>query len=179
MRNPPGGGVIWIFAVVELVTFGLFFGAYAVYAAREPEVFAASQAHVHAHLGAVNTAVLLVASWGAARAVGRRVWWWLVPVVAGVVFVGIKSTEYAHVFALGVSLSTNAFWFFYLFLTLFHALHVVAGVVIGAVMLGHHLRGAALRGEVEEAAGIYWHVVDLIWIALFPLLYLVHPGGPG
>jgi len=176
MTNLRGGVVIWVFAAVELLTFGLFFFALAWTMRSEPEVFSSASALVHPRLAALNTAVLLTASWAAARGVGASWRWWGGVAGLGGVFLVVKGVEYAHVLGHGVSLSTNDFWFFYLFLTGFHAVHVVAGVVLAFLVARAHRSGQDWRGEPEEAVAMYWHVVDLIWLGLFPLLYLIPQG---
>jgi nitric oxide reductase NorE protein len=93
-----------------------------------------------------------------------------------VVFTGIKLFEYVHVFELGVTLSTNTFWFSYLFLTAIHLLHLFVGIgVLGWLAATYHQPQSPEHAETIEAAAVYWHMVDLIWIVLFPALYLVHP----
>ncbi len=181
-KHLPGGGVIWVVIASELLTFGLFFGAYAAAYGADPETFRASQALLHPGSGAVNTAVLLTGSWMAARAViahrhGNARPWLAAAALSGVAFTAIKVVEYTHVFEHGVSLSTNAFWFYYLFLTVIHLLHVVVGIgILGWLAVKTTTQPSDHREAIGvEAGAAYWHMVDLIWIVLFPALYLVHP----
>ncbi len=177
----PGGLVIWIFLAIELLTFSLFFVAYAWSYSKDPVVFAEAQSHLHPTSAAINTAVLLTGSWMAARAVwaiqhGHRDDHWLMAAgVAGVVFIGIKTFEYVEVFSDGFSMSTNAFWFYYMFVTFMHYLHVVGGAIIMTVLAVRSRREADNPERLVgvEAGAIYWHLVDVIWIVLFPLIYLV------
>lgn len=179
----PGGLVVWIFVVVEMLTFGAFFVAFADAYAQELVVFRDAQGLLHPLRGAINTGVLLTGSWLVARATvdvsGASARWLLAAGVSGVVFIAIKISEYVDVFSAGISMSTNAFWFYYLFLTFMHLLHVVFGV--GAMFsLGLRARRARADGTLQqlrsslEAGAVYWHLVDLIWIVLFPTLYLMH-----
>jgi nitric oxide reductase NorE protein len=87
----------------------------------------------------------------------------------------IKLNEYADVFAAGTTLSTNTFWFFYLFVTGLHFLHVLAGVGFLLPTAYHAWKGAygPNASLSVEAVAVFWHLVDLIWIFLFPLFYLV------
>ena len=180
LNRLPGGPVVWIIVSVELFTFALFFLGFAWSYTDELEVFSTSQALLHPTSGAINTAVLLTGSWliarGAQRAlVGRdAVPWLIATAVSGVVFTGIKISEYVDVFSHGVSLSTNQFWFFYLFLTVLHLVHVVIGIGICAVVAYGLRRPGENPPDVHtvESAATYWHLVDLIWILLFPLLYM-------
>lgn len=177
----PGGGVIWVVIASELLTFGLFFLAYAAAYADDAATFATSQALLHAASGTVNTAVLLTGSWMAARAViahhqgGARPWL-AATGLSGLLFVGIKIHEYVDVFGHGVTLSTNPFWFYYLFLTFIHLLHVVVGIgIMGWLTATYRAPEGHEDVASVEAAAAYWHLVDLVWIVLFPLLYLVRP----
>ena len=181
-RELSGGLVIWLFVVVELLTFGLFFLAFAVSRRADPEVFLAGQAQLHPLLGAINTGVLLSGGWLAARGVlsnragdRRRTALCLAgAAVSGLLFMVIKISEYLDVFEAGVSLSTNSFWFFYLFVTGLHFLHVLAGVGF-LIPTAWRARRGAYDGEsasTVEAVAVFWHLVDLIWIFLFPLIYL-------
>lgn len=179
MKNLPGGSVIWVVVLAELITFFLFFIAYAVSYRAESEIYIASQAMLSRTSGAINTAILLTGSWMAARAAWAHQQksssrgWWLGTAILGLFFTCIKTSEYIHVFREGITLSTNSFWFFYLFLTLMHLVHVMAGI---GFSIGLALRSNTEKpptSEATEATATYWHMVDLIWIILFPLLYLV------
>ena len=183
-RELPGGTVIWLFVAIELLTFGLFFGAFAAARRSDPALFMAGQAQLHPLLGAINTCVLLSGGWLAARGVlanrygkPRAAAACLLGAAAtGLLFMAIKLYEYSIAFAAGVSLSTSSFWFFYLFVTGLHFLHVLAGVgflVPTAWRAAHGAYGPEARYTLEAVA-VFWHLVDLIWIFLFPLLYLAH-----
>jgi len=181
-RELSGGTVIWLFVAVELLTFGLFFVGFAAARRTDPALFLAGQQQLHPLLGAINTAVLLSGGWLAARGVlanrsgeqGVTARCFAGAAVTGVIFMGLKLTEYAGVFAAGVSLSTSTFWFFYLFVTGLHFLHVLAGVGFLAATAWRAARGAydGDTGSTVEAVAVFWHLVDLIWIFLFPLFYL-------
>ena len=182
MRSP-GGLVIWIFVAVELLTFGAFLAAFADGFRQEPLLFGTSQQLLHPLRGAINTAVLLTGSWLVARATvsdpRTSPRWLFAAGMSGVVFSAIKISEYVDVFSAGISMSTNAFWFYYLFLTFMHLLHVVFGV---GAMFWLTLRASRAHREGSfssfvpslEAGAVYWHLVDLIWIVLFPTIYLMH-----
>jgi nitric oxide reductase NorE protein len=181
-RELSGGTVIWLFVAVELLTFGLFFIAFAAARRSDPALFLAGQAQLHPLLGAINTGVLLCGGWLAARGVLANrsdeprvtAGCFAGAAASGVLFMAIKLTEYSDVFAAGVSLSTSSFWFFYLFVTGLHFLHVVAGVGLLLPTAWRAARGAygSEAGSTVEAVAVFWHLVDLIWIFLFPLFYL-------
>ncbi|MCB9663569.1 MAG: cytochrome c oxidase subunit 3 [Alphaproteobacteria bacterium] len=185
-RGLTGGTALWILMTVEVATFGMFFLWFASSWHGHVEVYAASQAQLDVRSGFVGTVLLLAGSWLAYEGVlahedernGTTARSFLAASAVGCLFTVNKLAEYAAHAGHGVSLSTNGFWFAYLFLTGLHLLHVLAGVVALAVLGFRALRGAGLGREdtlsVEATAG-YWHLVDVIWLFLFPLLYLVQP----
>lgn len=177
-----GGTAVWVFMMVEVFTFGLFMLGHAWGWRSEPQAFADSQALLHVDSGVRGTVMLLVGSWFAYQGVlshgqdrhRASAGWMLAAALTGLAFSVNKIAEYMSPELAGVTLSTNAFWFSYLFLTGLHLLHVIGGVgFLGWLSLS--LR----RGEADpltvEAAGAYWHLVDVVWILLFPILYLMHP----
>jgi nitric oxide reductase NorE protein len=171
----PGEPMIWVLIFSELAVFGLLLGAFAVARAVNPSVFASGQAVLDAGLAGVNTVVLVTSGWAAARGAaatrngvvpaGRR--WLTLAIGLGCAFVAIKLLEYANEIATGAGLETSAFFTLYFLLTGFHLLHVVLGMVILAVVL----RGADV-GAVETGTS-FWHMVDLVWVVMFPIIYLV------
>ena len=180
---PPGDLAIWIFILAELAVFAIFFAAYAFARMGELELFVAYQQTLDTNLALINTLALITSSYFVVWAVGRIraddasgcIRWLAGALVLGGVFLGVKSIEYAHLFAAGVSLSTNTFYTFYLSLTFFHFLHVVMGMVILAAVAvkaaqGHY--GREQHTGVETGAS-YWHMVDLVWLILFPLVYVM------
>jgi nitric oxide reductase NorE protein len=181
--TPPGDLAIWFFIYAELLAFGVFFVAYAFARAHNVELFNESQQHLNRASGAINTLVLITSSYFVVRSVAaiQRGYssacarWLAAAIGLGGVFLAIKLVEYDAVFSAGISLSTNTFYMFYLSLTLFHFMHVILGMVIlFAVMLKAQRGGysAAEHRGVETGAS-YWHMVDLLWIILFPLVYVI------
>lgn len=176
----PGGALVWIVIAIELVTFFAFFIMYARGYSEQPELFREGQQHLSVLSGTINTVVLLIGSWliarGAAAAIQgqSRQWGWMAATATvGVLFVAIKLKEYGHAF--GVADSDNMFWFYYLFLTVFHLLHVLVGIALSAAMAWRQRPASESPPELEsvEATAMFWHLVDLVWIILFPLLYIV------
>lgn len=174
---------MWLVIGMEMMTFGLLFVAFALARSREPALFARGQATLDLHTGAFNTALLLTGSWCVARGVhalragrvaaGAR-WTWA-GAACGLVFIGTKSVEYAGKFATGVGLSTDTFHTFYFLLTGFHFLHVAAAVVILAAIawLAPRRGWGAHDAHAPETAAAFWHMVDLLWVVLFPLVYVL------
>lgn len=167
----PGDLMIWVVIVSELLVFGAGLLAFLGMRALDPIGFAVDQAQLNRVAGAANTIVLVSSGYCAARAVHatRYVRAWLTGAVAlGVVFLIVKWMEYAEKAQLGIGIETSDFFTFYYLLTGFHALHVVAGLVIFGLLMRRH------TPRNLEAGAAFWHMVDLIWILLFPIIYLVH-----
>lgn len=192
---------MWIFLATEVMFFGGMFTGYATCRFKYPAAFAEGSSHMQLLAGTLNTAVLLLSSFTMALAVrsvqiDRRttaVRLLLATLLLGVVFLGIKGYEYAtkfaehHVpgptFSLGESHNPTVnpqhvelFFSFYFLLTGFHALHMLIGIVIVAVISTRVWKGrySAEYYTPPEVAGLYWHFVDIVWVFLFPLLYLIH-----
>lgn len=179
----PGDLAMWFFIFAELLVFGVFFLAYAFARAADPALFSAGQQTIDQAAGAVNTLLLITSSYAVAQAVAaikrdapalcRR--WLGLAIGLGLGFVALKLAGFAHVFAQGITLSTNTYYMFYLSLTGFHFMHVLMGlVVLGAVLIKAWRGGysAAEHTGVETGAS-YWHMVDLVWIILFALVYVL------
>ncbi|MDX1655094.1 MAG: cytochrome c oxidase subunit 3 family protein [Candidatus Competibacteraceae bacterium] len=175
---------MWIFIFAELLVFGIFFLAYAFARAADPALFAKGQLHIDQAAGAVNTLLLITSSYLVAQAVAaiKRdalracIRWLALAIIVGLGFVVLKSIGFAQVFAQGITLSTNTYYMFYLSLTGFHFMHVLMGLVVLGAVLHKAWRGgysAAEHTGVETGAS-YWHMVDLLWIILFALVYVLH-----
>ncbi len=181
--GPPGDLAIWIFILAEMLVFGVMFVVYAFSRTHQVELFNASQLTLNRTAGAVNTLVLITSSYCAARAVSaiRRdasrqcVHWLSGTVLLGTVFVGVKSWEFREKYLAGISLDTNAFYTFYLTLTFFHFMHVLMGMIIlGCVIAKARRGGYSSRDHTGVETGTsFWHMVDLLWIILFPLIYVI------
>lgn len=183
-NSPPGDLAIWVFILAELAVFGLLFAVYAFARRYNLELFDLHQQHLNRTAGLVNTVTLITSSYFVVRAVAaikqgdaKRCSRWLWSANAlGLLFILVKGVEYQHHFSQGIGLSTNLFYTFYIGMTFFHFMHVLMGMVILAVVAhkaGHGGYTAAEHTGVETGAS-YWHMVDLVWIILFPLIYVMH-----
>jgi nitric oxide reductase NorE protein len=180
----PGDFAIWIFIFAELVVFGILFAAFAFARGAHVELFNASQLTLNRAYGFANTLILVTSSYFVARATqsikaGRSMacgQWLTSALGAGGVFLVLKLAEFHQDFAQGITLSTNLFYMFYLCLTFFHFMHVVMGMVILAVVTYKAYAGrySAANHTGVETGGSYWHMVDLVWIILFALVYVIH-----
>lgn len=182
--TPPGDLAIWFFIFAELLAFGIFFIAYAFARAHNVALFDASQQHLSRTSGAINTLVLITSSYFMVRAVAAIkqdyssicARWIAAAIGFGGIFLAIKLIEFYGKFSSGITLSTNTFYMFYLSLTIFHFMHVILGMVIlTAVMLKAKAGGYGAKNHTGvETGASYWHMVDMLWIILFPLIYVIH-----
>lgn len=185
--NPPttlrGDLAVWIFILAELLAFGVFFLAYSVTRSRHTALFDEFQATLDRDAGAINTLLLISASALVVKAIHavraddsrRGGHLLLAAMVCGGGFLAVKSHEFAGHFAAGMELSSNLFAMFYLSLTGFHFLHVVLGMVVLGILWQQTRRGRYGSSDAHglESGAAYWHMVDLVWLILFPLVYVM------
>jgi len=186
---------MWLFLVTEIMFFGGMFTCYIVYRTFYPTAFAAASHELDITMGAINTAVLICSSLTMVLAVsaaqmGQRkstVAFLILTIALGAVFLGIKAVEYhekfVHHHVPGPSFHfdgpdpANAQLFFsiYFAMTGVHALHMVIGIVLLAILAVRAQRGIFTTEYYTpiDMTGLYWHFVDIVWIFLFPLLYLL------
>jgi cytochrome c oxidase subunit 3 len=174
---------IWTFLATEVLLFGGLFTAYVIFRIKYPRMFYEDHLKLDRVLGAVNTIVLIGSSLTVALGIsairkgkaGLLRMYLSFTILLAATFLGIKYLEYTEKFSHGLSPGTDIFFSLYFMLTGLHGIHVLAGmVVLGAVL---YLAGKGRYSETYhtpvEISGLYWHFVDLVWIYLFPLLYLV------
>jgi cytochrome c oxidase subunit 3 len=186
---------MWLFLVTEIMFFGGLFLAYVVYRTAYPAAFHGASHELDIGLGAFNTVVLLTSSLTMALSVhaaqvsrrGMLIVCLLLTIALGMTFLGVKAYEYWHKwhehlipgphFAYHGPDPTNAQLFFSLYfaMTGLHALHMIIGVALLGVITVRGAQGMFNRFYYTpvELSGLYWHFVDLVWIFLFPLLYLL------
>lgn len=182
-RRLPGDPDVWIFIFAELLMFGAFFIAYIVNWMGARELYTTAQLTLDRTLGLINTIFLVTSSWAVVSALNaaranrvRRVAPWLgFAITLGIAFMVVKYVEYAAKLKAGIDLTTDDFHMFYFCLTGIHLLHVIAGTIILIVCWTNARDGLYHAGNVKglETGASYWHMVDLLWIFLFPLLYLL------
>ena len=184
---------MWLFLCTEILLFGGLFLGYAVYRSLYPEAWAAGSHHNDLVLGSINTGVLLVSSLTMALAVhaAEEEQWSIVTgfltatLVLGALFLGIKFYEYyvhyEHHLVPGIRFDPEGgpapyvelFMFFYFVMTGLHALHMLIGLgVVSTIAILAWRRRLSFHMPVE-ITGLYWHLVDIVWVFLFPLLYLI------
>ena len=192
---------MWVFLITEVMFFGGMFLAYSVYRSAYPAVFGAASRTLNATIGAINTAVLLGSSFTMVLAVragqlGRRkqiMVFLVLTLILGMVFLGVKGYEWNekfqehhipgpsfHMEGAGLQDHAQLFFSLYFAMTGLHAAHMVVGVGLLSMLLYQTHRGkfSAAYYTPIDIVGLYWHFVDIIWIYLFPLLYLIDRHGP-
>jgi nitric oxide reductase NorE protein len=179
----PGETGIWILILGEMTVFAALFASFLHYRALAVAEFATARAELNKATAIANTLILLTSSLFVAmgvRAAGRgqadaapRLF--AAGLCCGLAFVALKGLEYHDLISRGIALDTNGFFSFYFGLTILHLIHVIAGSVILAVLLRFTRKPLAKPSHfvMVESAGCWWHMVDLLWIIIFPLLYLV------
>ncbi len=174
---PTGRLAIWWILASEVVIFGGLIAAYLMHRLGHPE-WADAAAHTNTWVGALNTVVLLTSSFtavlahqAAERGDGKKAARLLLFTVGGALtFLVVKGLEWTSEISHGYTITSNGFWSFYYTAAGLHAAHVIAGAIIMLFIA----RDAAKNQELHrvELIGIYWHFVDVVWIFLFPLLYI-------
>ncbi len=177
---PPGGILMWIIIFLELITFGMALIAMVYYSKEELDVFQHSRLQLNATIGTVNTVFLIVSGYFMALSLDRfkqgnsiksKRFLWLT-ILGGLLFLGLKGFEYYDKIETGLTLGHNTFFAFYWLLTGFHVIHVLVGLVI-LLFIQIKLRKHTIALEDFEASAAFWHMCDLIWLLIFPVIYLL------
>ncbi|MCK9504036.1 MAG: cytochrome c oxidase subunit 3 [Porticoccaceae bacterium] len=178
-NNSPKG--IWIFVSLDMLIFSLFFLVFLIEKTADYEVFRYSQSLLDARAGFINTLLLLTSSWLLVLATNtinqfrkKAILELLLAMVCGFFFVVFKIYEYHEKISHGVSISENTFFTFYFVLTFIHFCHVIGGLIALYILLKAFMDKMNKNPEhLAETIGVYWHMVDLLWVFLFLLLYLM------
>jgi heme/copper-type cytochrome/quinol oxidase subunit 3 len=187
-KVPEGRLGVWILIAGELVIFGGLIACYLLNRLRYPQ-WSEMAAHTSTLIGAINTVVLLCSSFTIVKAheaaqkldVAKVTRWMSFTIFGGLLFLIDKSIEYTHEISEGFTFTSptlqhagdhvnSLFWSYYYIMTGLHSLHVLVGMIVMIIILFQIRKGKHLQRV--ELAGMYWHMVDLIWIFLFPLLYI-------
>ena len=179
----PGEAGVWVFILGDMVVFALLFGAFVYYRAADVPLFASAQLSLNQSLGALNTLLLLTSSWFVVHGVeavrARRATLAHGMLAAafgcGVGFMLVKYFEYGEKLRAGFTITSNDFFMYYYLLTGIHLLHVTIGMAVLAY-LWQRLRSAAdidAQLSAVESGASFWHMVDILWILLFALVYMM------
>jgi nitric oxide reductase NorE protein len=179
----PGEAGVWVLILGDMCAFTAFFAVFLVHRAQNIELFSVSQLLLERRFGLLNTTLLLTSSLFVARAVlaartgagGRPARLLMLALVCGVGFVVSKVFEWGAKITAGITLNTNEFFSFYYMFTGIHLLHVLVGIGVLTYLLARSRRAdpGASYVAVMEGGGAFWHMVDLIWVVLFALFYLL------
>ena len=184
---------MWLFLFTELLLFGGLFLVYLIYRYKNPEGFYNASLNLDVLIGTINTIVLLTSSMTMAMSItstqkgdySKAVWLMWITVLAALVFMVNKYFEWTAKFDHGLfpgmdhfnhlEYGERLFYFLYFMMTGLHALHVIVGAVFIIYVIRYVKKGKVHSSKfmLQENAGLYWHLVDLIWIYLFPLFYLI------
>jgi len=177
---PPGGILLWILIFLELITFGIALIALVITSKESPELFHQSRLTLNTTFGALNTIFLLVSGFYMATTVhefkqhnNKKASFYLkLTMLGGFLFLILKGLEYYLKINAGYTLGYNSFFTFYWLLTGFHVIHVMVGLVI-LLFMRQSIKKETASLEDIEASATFWHLCDLIWLLLFPVLYLI------
>jgi nitric oxide reductase NorE protein len=180
-KHIPGEAGIWVLIIGDLMIFTLFFLTFMYYRHAEPALFAAAQAKVNVQFGLTNTILLLTSSLLVASGVqgvrGGRAGAWRFFIgggVCGLGFVVIKAFEYGQKISAGINLNSNDFFMLYFVFTGIHLVHVLLGIgVLTLLTVTARRPDAADKMVLIESGAVFWHLVDLLWLVLFALFYLM------
>lgn len=174
---------MWIIIFLELITFGMAIVSFVYFGKQNPELYHQSRLQLNTTFGAINTVFLLTSGYFMANAVHqfkennirKSSFYFKLTMLGGLFFIILKSIEYYHKMDAGISIDTNVFFSFYWMLTGFHVIHVIMGLVILSwTNYGMKKKNSDTTIEDVEACGAFWHLCDLIWLLLFPVLYLIY-----
>ncbi len=182
-RHLPGEAGIWLFIFGDMMVFSLFFVTFVYNRGHDVALFTESQTHLSQFFGALNTFFMLSSSWFVAMAVqaARKNLGKVTPVLflmgfcCGLGFGIVKFFEYGDKIRHGITLNTNDFFMYYYMFTGIHMMHVIIGMGVLAFAARYSWSGPLDANKIKnlESSASFWHVVDLLWIVLFALLYLV------
>lgn len=182
-KTLPGSPGVWLFIYIELTTFALLFLAYAVQFRLNSEMFNAGQEQLHLNIGISSTILLLSASAfvvASVNALHKQQWkagrhHLTLALIMGLGYLVGKVWEWVQLYKIGYSLHSDAYFFFYFFLTLFHWLHVLLGMIMLTtirVKLNNIDKYPVDMIAIESVAS-FWHMVDLLWLMVFLLVYIL------
>jgi nitric oxide reductase NorE protein len=176
----PGDGHMWFMVLGDLIIFGAYFIVYMVQRAMAPAAYLQAQQHLSITIGVLNTLVLVTSSWFVAQAVRatatadyeRAIRLIYGGGACGVLFIAIKAYEWTMKITHGYTTS-NEFFMFYYMLTGVHVFHVALGILILGIVVRELRNPRRRRLSMVEQGATYWHMVDLLWLVIFGLLYVV------
>ncbi len=175
--EPPGGYLIWIVIFIELITFGIALIFFVLNSKENLNEYHESAMMLNKTFAFINTMVLLTSGYSMAEAIrflkksmlNKFKMYTLSTIMLGLLFIVIKSLEYYTKFQHNISFNSNSYFSYYFMLTGFHLLHVIFGLAL----LSYFYFSSNKKNEDIEATAAFWHMCDLIWLLIFPVIYLI------
>lgn len=182
-KKLPGDLAMWFFILAELTVFAILFIGFAIAEQLNLALFRESKDQLHAIAGLVNTLALITSSFFVAfslhaikQGMAKKSCFLIVmALLFACIYLGVKFWEYQFLLSQGIDIETNTFFTLYFLITGFHFMHVLLGMVILVFIARQTMKGQYQNGEVSgfESGASYWHMVDMLWIILFPLVYVI------
>lgn len=182
-KKLPGDLAMWFFILAELTVFAVFFIGFAVTEQLNSAMFLTGKSQLHPIAGVINTLALITSSLFVALGLNdmhlnnqtRAAKFLVAAQLVACIYLGVKIWEYQFLFALGIDIETSTFFTLYFLITGFHFMHVLLGMVILIFMAIKAAKEKYNHTDISgfEAGASYWHMVDLLWIILFPLIYVI------
>jgi len=177
---PPGGILIWLVIIIELITFSIGILSSLYIRSSTPEMIGASH-HLNQTIGSINTIILLTSGYFMARSVEHFIQnkfnifkrETFITIIIGLLFIILKTYEYYEKYNLGLTLGESNFLNFYWLMTGFHVIHVLLGIIILSTFLKSITKIKLIDIEDLEAGAAFWHMCDLIWLLIFPIIYFI------
>jgi nitric oxide reductase NorE protein len=176
----PGDSNMWVMVLGDMVIFAGYFVVFMIYRAMNRQEFLHAQQHLNITIGVINTVILLTSSWFVARAVQtvragqfeKSIRLVLAGGIGGAAFIVLKSYEWASKILAGHT-NSEMFYSFYYVITGVHMVHVLIGLIVLGVLVRELRNPAARRPWMVEAGATYWHMIDLLWVIIFALFYVM------
>jgi len=179
----PGDLAMWFFILAELTVFAILFIGFAVAEQLNPEMFIEGKAKLHQIAGLINTLTLITSSFFVALALNAMhkgdgkssAKLLVVAKLVASIYIAVKLWEYLSLFDQNIDIETNTFFTLYFMITFFHLMHILLGMVILAFMAVKAAKNEYNTSNLSgfESGASYWHMVDMLWIILFPLIYVI------
>lgn len=182
-KHVPGEAEFWIFILGDMLVFALFFGIWSVQHMQQPELFQQGYAQMNHRFGLINTIALVTSSLFVALGLNnakqerfaQAKQWFMYALLLGGLFIVVKFFEYREKILAGVDILNNDFFMYYFVFTGIHLIHVIVGIVALLLMIQRCTKPRVSIRDIPflEGASVYWHMVDILWIVLFLLIYLI------
>lgn len=183
VKRLPGDLAMWFFILAELTVFAILFIGFAVSEQLNQAMFTAGKAQLHQISGLINTLTLITSSYFVALALstmhqgnGKQATKLLIIAkLIACIYIGVKVWEYLSLIEQGIDIETNTFFTLYFMITFFHLMHVLLGMVILVFVAIKASKNEYNDDNISgfESGASYWHMVDMLWIILFPLIYVI------